>query len=250
MRVLTSLRRTLVPGASLLAIFLFLPNFSHAQFSVYPASSQPQQVAPAPPVPPPPVARPVILLDAAHGGPDLGAHFSDGQWEKDATLAFGVKLRSLLAARGFQVITTRESDTAVDAARRAEIANRVHARACLSLHATETGSGVHLFDSSLAPASGSRFVAWKTAQSAWVERSLALTGELNSALQHGGFPVTLARAALPGIDSMACPAVAIEVAPLRDASQKIETPATDADYQSRVAEAIAAALVVWRQEAP
>ena len=102
-----------------------------------------------------------------------------------------MRLRSLLAARGIAVVTTRESDADLDADRRAEIANHANAQACLSLHASESGSGVHIFVSSLAPAEGSAFVPWKTAQAAWVTRSLALAGVLNCALQprrHDGDP--------------------------------------------------------------
>jgi hypothetical protein len=60
--------------------------------------------------------------------------------------------------------------------RRAEIANHANAQACLSLHASESGSGVHLFVSSLAPIEPTRFTPWRTAQAAWVTRSLALAG--------------------------------------------------------------------------
>src|SRR5579872_7228862 len=84
------------------------------------ASSAVQPASPSTPVPPP---RYTILLDAAHGGDDLGGHLSSGQLEKSANLALGVRLRSLLAARGIQVVTTRESDQSVDLNRRAEIAN-------------------------------------------------------------------------------------------------------------------------------
>ncbi len=59
----------------------------------------------------------------------------------------------------FQVITTRESDSSVDLNHRAEIANHAKAGVCLSLHASESGSGVHLFASSLAPAHPARFTA-------------------------------------------------------------------------------------------
>jgi N-acetylmuramoyl-L-alanine amidase len=190
----------------------------------------------------------VIVLDAAHGGDDAGGHFASGQTEKSVTLALSVKLRSLLSARGFQVITTRESDATVSADHRAEIANRSQARACLSLHATDSGSGVHLFASSLAPVASARFVPWKTAQAAFVTRSLALTGALNSSMQQAGIAVTLARTSLPGIDSMSCPAVAIELAPERDASHTVKSATDDPAYQSRVAEALAAALLVWRTE--
>jgi N-acetylmuramoyl-L-alanine amidase len=190
-----------------------------------------------------------VVLDAAHGGDDPGGHLANGQPEKALTLALSVRLRSLLTARGIQVVTTRESDSPLDANQRAEAANRANAQACLSLHATETGSGTHLFVSSIAPMQPARFVAWKTAQAAWVTRSLALAGVLNSALQHAGATVTLSRTALPGVESMACPAVAVEIAPERDADQKTTAGLNDTGYQVRVAGALAAALLEWRTEA-
>jgi N-acetylmuramoyl-L-alanine amidase len=205
-----------------------------------------QQAPPAPPAPP---ARFVVVLDAAHGGDDTGGRLTSGQYEKNATLALSVRLRSLLGARGMQVITTREADQSVEMAKRAEVANHADAQACISLHVAETGSGVHLFASSLTPAVPSHFAPWKTAQAGWVTRSLALAGVLNSALQHGGLTVTLGRTALPGVDSMTCPAVAIEIAPQRDADRKITAEPDDTDYQALVANTLAAALLEWRTEA-
>jgi N-acetylmuramoyl-L-alanine amidase len=192
----------------------------------------------------------IVVLDAAHGGDDAGAALKSGQAEKSLTLAFAVKLRSLLTARGMTVLTTRDSDQAITPNQRAEIANRAQAQACLSLHFSDTGSGVHLFVSDLPAAPSGHFLPWKTAQSAWVNRSLALTGEFNSALQHASLPITLGRTALAGIDSMACPAVAIEIAPERTpGSVAVKSALNDPNYQSRVAEALAAALLVWRTEA-
>jgi N-acetylmuramoyl-L-alanine amidase len=191
----------------------------------------------------------VVVLDAAHGGDDAGASLSDNQTEKAYTLALSVRLRSLLMARGIPVVTTREADTTVAADQRAEIANRANAQACLSLHASESGSGVHLFVSSLAPVQGARFLPWKTAQAAWVLRSLSMAGVINSALGHAGMSVTLGRTALPAIDSMACPAVAVEVAPERGANAQGTEGLDDPSYQARVAEALAAAMVEWRQDA-
>lgn len=190
-----------------------------------------------------------VVLDAAHGGDDTGGRLANGQPEKAFTLALSVRLRSLLTARGIQVVTTRESDTGVDMDRRAEIANRANAQACLSLHASESGSGVHLFVSSLAPAQPEIFSAWKTAQAAWVNRSLALAGVLNSALLHAGMTVTLGRTSLLAVDSMACPALALEVAPERSPGHKATAELDDPNYQARVAAAIAAALLEWRSEA-
>ncbi len=209
-------------------------------------------LAPAQSAPPPPAApqqRFVVLLDAAHGGDDAGGPLAPGQPEKSFTLALTQRLKSLLAARGIQVVTTRDADASVDPARRAEIANHAVPAACLSLHASESGAGIHLFTSSLPPTPPSRFAAWKTAQSAFVTRSLALAGLVNSALQQSGMTVTLGGATLAGLDSMTCPAVAVEVAPERDAAQKITTQLDDPDYQARVSAALAAALVQWRADA-
>jgi N-acetylmuramoyl-L-alanine amidase len=199
--------------------------------------------------PAPQPARYMVVLDAAHGGDDTGAALAGGHLEKNFTLAFSVRLRSLLAARGIQVTTTREQDATVDANRRAEIANHARAEACLILHASESGLGVHLYISALAPAQAARFVAWKTAQAEWVTRSLALAGTINSALEHAGIPIQLGRMALPGLDSMTCPAVAVEIAPDTASSQSAKGSLDDPDYQAQVADALAAAMLEWRTEA-
>jgi N-acetylmuramoyl-L-alanine amidase len=205
--------------------------------------------AQAPAAPAAPQPRFVVVLDAAHGGDDAGGCLANGQLEKTLTLAMSVRLRSLLAARGIQVLTIREQDTTIDLNRRAEIANHANAQACLILHASESGSGVHLFVSSIAPAPPVRLAAWKTAQAAWVTRSLALAGVLNSALLHAGSTVTLSRSSMPGVESMACPSVAVEMAPERDAALKTAAELDNADYQARVAGALAAAILEWRTEA-
>lgn len=198
--------------------------------------------------PPASGSRFVVVLDAAHGGDDTGGHSSD--WlEKNFTLALSVRLRSLLAARGMQVVTTRESDATLDGERRDEIANHANAQACVSLHGTLTGTGVHLFASSFAPAAQARFVPWKTAQAAWVMRSVAFEGVVNSALQQASLPVTVGRTALPVVDSMTCPAIAVEVSPDKNAAGTPADSLNDPGYQARVANALAAALVEWRSEA-
>jgi N-acetylmuramoyl-L-alanine amidase len=212
------------------------------------AAAQQTAAAPPQPVAPPPAPRFVIALDAAHGGDDTGAHLDSGQLEKSVNLVLSVRLRSLLSARGFQVVTTRESDASLDLDRRAEIANHARPIACLSLHTSESGSGVHLFASSLAPAQSSRFIPWKTAQAAWETRSLALAGAVNSALTQAGLSVTLGRIPLPGVESMTCPAIAVELGPIRDSDGNITIESDNPDYQAKIAGALAAALLQWRSD--
>lgn len=221
-----------------------------AVLALLPAPLQPVFAqAPSPRAPSAP--RFVVVLNPAHGGNDTGANL-DGQPEKSFTLAMSIRLRSLLSARGISVVTTRESDLAVDPIRRAEIANHAHAQACLTLHASESGRGVHLYTSSLAPARAVTFEPWKTAQAAWVKRSIALEGTLNSALQHAGFTVIIGRTALTATDSMTCPAVAVEIAPGAQSGgasgQSVPGSLADPDYQAQVANALTAALVEWQAE--
>ena len=218
-----------------------LAALAAAGLACLPAAAQQAQAAPA--------SRFVVVLDAAHGGSDLGGRLASGQPEKAATLALSVRLRSLLNARGIAVVTTRESDATIDPNRRAAIANHAAAQVCLSLHASESGSGVHLFVSSLAPAQPTRFAAWKTAQAAWITRSLALAGVLNSALLHAGVNVTLDRTTLPAVDSMTCPAAAVEIAPERGPDSKITAEPDDSAYQARIAGAVTAAVMEFRTEA-
>ncbi|MGH9596573.1 MAG: N-acetylmuramoyl-L-alanine amidase, partial [Edaphobacter sp.] len=99
--------------------------------------------------------RTTVLLDPAHGGPDTGAHLPNALLEKDIALAFAARLRAVLASSGFTVIATRDTDPTVPFTpdQRAEIANRARPGVCLTLHATSSGTGVHVVSSALtAPA--------------------------------------------------------------------------------------------------
>jgi N-acetylmuramoyl-L-alanine amidase len=190
----------------------------------------------------------VVVLDAAHGDGDVGAQFSDNLLEKDLTLGFSVRLRQALASHGIQVVTTRDADIQVPMVTRAETANHAMAAACITLHATATGSGVHLFTSSLAPTAYVRFLPWQTAQSAYVTQSLRLSSEISTALAHAAVPVTLGRTSLVPMDSFACPAVAVEIAPLTGGNTTKTVPLSDVEYQNKIIDALTAALTQWKND--
>ncbi|HTZ88980.1 MAG TPA: N-acetylmuramoyl-L-alanine amidase [Alloacidobacterium sp.] len=190
----------------------------------------------------------VVVLDAAHGGANIGARFSDNLLEKDLTLGFSVRLRKALASHGIQIVTTRGTDTDVPMVTRAEITNHAMAAACILLHATATGSGVHLFTSSLAPTAYTKFLPWSSAQSAYVTQSLRLSSEIATALGHAEVPVTLGRTSLQPMDSFACPAVAVEIAPLEAGNTTKATPLTDVSYQNKIIDALTAALMQWKND--
>lgn len=189
----------------------------------------------------------LVLLDPAHGGTDTGAMLSADAAEKSYTLALALQLSTALNAQGIHSILTRTSDASLDSVARATIANRAHASACLLLHATATGIGVHLFTTSLPPAAESdprrAFLPWQTAQAAFETSSLRLESDLDAALTQQHVPALLSRTSLMPLDSMACPAVAVEIAPL-DAN----TPLGDAAYRQKIVDSLTAALVAWRSD--
>ena len=230
-------------------------------FSQQPPIPAPPPLAPGkpdlPPLPAPPTnhltVQPAfsVVIDAAHGGSNAGARIGNNLLEKDLTLALAASLRSTLAARGVAVVMTRDSDIDLPLGQRAGIANHALASACLFVHATATGGGVHLFTSSLAPVSAppsppaTSMVPWQTAQAAWVARSLRLSSEINSALGQAGIPTILGVASVQPLDNLTCPAVAIEIAPLGASAANKALPISDSKYQQRIVDALAAAMLEW-----
>ncbi len=235
------------------AVLGLLAGMGQAPAPLQPAPPRNAQQPAVPPAIPAPALQPVqprfvVVLDAAHGGSDPGAKLGEGILEKDITLGLAGRLASMLRARGIAVEMTRQADLTVAPLDRAQAANHALAAACLVIHATATGSGVHLFTSSLAPVAKVQFLPWQTAQAAYVTQSLKLESELDTALAHAEIPVTLGRASVEPMDSEACPEVAVELAPLVAGHVTEAKPITDAGYETSVVNAIAAALEAWRSD--
>lgn len=204
--------------------------------------------------------RNVVVLDPAHGGADGGNLLGDHTYEKDVTLAVATKLRTALTTAGFTVISTRDADLfdPLTYDQRADIANRAHAVACVVIHASASGSGVHLYSSALMPTvkmvandeiASTAFVAtpWERAQVGFISQSQQMTKDLGAALGQAHLPVVIGHGSIRPLDNLTCPAVALEIAPLTAGSDV--TPLTDQGYQQRVANTLSAALLAWRDHA-
>ena len=77
-----------------------------------------------------------IVIDAGHGGWDLGTVGKEGLLEKNLVLDVAQSLGTLLESRlGCEVIFTRKDDNYVPLEQRAEIANRAQADLFISVHA-------------------------------------------------------------------------------------------------------------------
>ncbi len=90
---------------------------------------------------PPDASRPLVVIDAGHGGHDPGASAGEIQ-EKALTLALALAVRDeLLQAGGIRVALTRSDDRYLLLAERSGIARRLKADLLLSIHADSTDGG-------------------------------------------------------------------------------------------------------------
>ncbi len=85
------------------------------------------------------VLNKIVYLDAGHGGYDPGASYF-GISEKSLTLAIQSRVKAKLEAEGYQVVTTRTSDTYVDLADRSRAANDSESDIFVSIHINASGS--------------------------------------------------------------------------------------------------------------
>jgi len=104
-----------------------------------------------------------IVLDAGHGGWDLGTVGRQGLLEKDLVLDVTRRLGKLLQARlGSEVMYTRTGDTYLPLDQRADLANQTQADLFVSVHANYSSSaasrGVETYYTNLFSAPGSREV--------------------------------------------------------------------------------------------
>ena len=80
--------------------------------------------------------RPVIVIDAGHGGVDNGTVAESGENEKDLVLDFAKALRERIEKKGkFRVVMTRDDDTFVALGDRVKIARAQGAALFVSIHA-------------------------------------------------------------------------------------------------------------------
>jgi N-acetylmuramoyl-L-alanine amidase len=80
-----------------------------------------------------------VVLDAGHGGNDVGTHGPSGYYEKDLTLDVTQRLGALIEERmGSEVVYTRSDDSYVGLEERTRVANQREADLFLSIHANSS----------------------------------------------------------------------------------------------------------------
>ena len=235
-------RRRNIRTSATVAIFVFLTVFPAAQTTA-PTAQSPTSNAPVQgtaTAQSPASRAPFIMIDAAHGGSESGAVLGPSILEKDVTLAYSRRLRQELLARGLQAQVIRDGDFALSLDERASSANIARPALYICVHAASLGAGIRVYTAMLpdtAENSGP-FVNWSTAQQGSLARSRTFQQQLASTIQKMGFPVRALIAPLRTLNSVAAPAIAIEIAPANGNVGQLAS----ADYQAMTAAAVASAI--------
>ncbi|MEL7197248.1 MAG: N-acetylmuramoyl-L-alanine amidase [Pseudomonadota bacterium] len=115
--------------------------------------------------------RPLVVIDAGHGGRDPGAVGEDEEGrvflEKEITLAIALAVRDELIERGgIRVALTREGDDTLVLGNRPEIARQLEADLFLSIHAdsageveTVSGASIYTLSNEASSEAAARFAA-------------------------------------------------------------------------------------------
>jgi N-acetylmuramoyl-L-alanine amidase len=218
-----------------------------------PTPAAPAQQAQTPAQTPTAPARPtgprfLVIIDPGHGGAETGAMITPTLLEKDVVLTLGRKLQRELQARGVAAGLLRNSDVAIALDQRATATNGARAALYITLHAANTGRGVHVFTSLLPPTTAQRtsFLPWDTAQAAFLELSGTVAGSVAAELENRKLPNATLVAPLRPMNNIAAPAIAVEIAPPGDQVDDIAST----QYLDQVAQSIAAGVAAVRSKLP
>jgi N-acetylmuramoyl-L-alanine amidase len=131
--------------------------------------------------------RPIVVIDAGHGGRDPGARSASGDLaEKQLTLAIARELRDKLIERGrVRVAMTREDDRYLTLEDRASVARRLNAAMFVSLHVDSApnplarGATIYSLSDVASDAEAAHFAAAQNAGSAIAEGTGSVQGMLS-----------------------------------------------------------------------
>lgn len=164
-----------------------------------------------------------IVLDAGHGGNDVGALSTKSKYEKDYTLATVDAIAKKLKAAGANVVLTRSNDTFVDLEPRPALANKLKADAFISVH----------FDSSNEANEASGTTTYYYSSSKDMSLAKAINNQTktlplnNRGIEYGNYQV---------LRDNQRPAVLLELGYIN--SDKDFSYISSANYQAKVADAV------------
>ncbi|WP_201838606.1 N-acetylmuramoyl-L-alanine amidase [Microvirga zambiensis] len=129
-------------AASILTIELSRADREEFRKAAVESSAAAKEASAAPVVQETKDSRPVIMIDAGHGGIDPGAAGSGNVVEKDLVLSFAQRLKKKLEENGrYKIVMTRDQDVFVSLGDRVRAARAAQADLFISVHADSIAGG-------------------------------------------------------------------------------------------------------------
>jgi len=214
-----------------------------------------------------------IVIDAGHGGDEIGAKGPSGGLEKQVTLSVARRLKAALEGRlGLRVILTRDGDTTVGLDERAAIANNNKADLFVSLHANAaprtTTSGAEVFylsldeygdaaervahtDSDPLPVFGGgtrdiELILWDMAQARYIKESAALAQTVEASLRQRVpmSPRAIQQAPFRVLVGANMPAVLVEMGFISNPGQEKQLQSDE--FQNQIVQALVESISRFR----
>ena len=186
------------------------------------------------------IEKPLVLIDAAHGGSDSGALLTPSVPEKDITLNVARRLRQELSARGISSQLLRDGDTTLSADQRASIVNAADPALYLTIHTSSYGTGLRVFTVMPQSQEGNKgpFAPWDLAQSPVLKRSKAIQLQILAAISKMRFPTRALSAPVRPLNNVRVPGLGIEISPTTGDAVQVAS----AGYQQMICAAVANAI--------
>lgn len=223
-----------------------------------------------------PIRLETVVVDAGHGGKDLGAVSARGTREKDLALEIARGVRDGLRRRGVSVVMTRDADRFIPLPLRAKVANRKRADLFVSVHLnaseSKTLKGFEVYSLSEATDDHAlsleraenaslglggapepsdpelRTVLWDLKEAANRRESVRLANMIGDSALHS-LPIAARRirqANFHVLKHTQCPAVLVEVGYLSNVSD--EARLRNPRYRRRLAEAIVKGILNFKEK--
>jgi N-acetylmuramoyl-L-alanine amidase len=160
----------------------------------------------------------IVVLDAAHGGTDLGARGASGIREADLNLYFAAQVKIALEQNGFQVIQTRQGNENPSFDDRSAMANAQRGAVFVSMHVGSTGlpgtARVYVMSDLPSAAETNGLIPWDRAQAPFLPLSRRFGDMVQGFLaqRFKGSPLNAQAAAVRQLRTTAAPAIAVEIA--------------------------------------
>ena len=160
----------------------------------------------------------IVVLDAAHGGTDLGARGASGIRESDLNLYFAAQVKIALEQNGFQVIQTRQGNENPSFDDRSAMANAQRGAVFVSMHVGSTGLPgtvrVYVMSDLPSAAETNGLIPWDRAQAPFLPLSRRFGDMVQGFLaqRFKGSPLNAQAAAVRQLRTTAAPAIAVEIA--------------------------------------